>query len=344
MSRRFLKSILGSVLAVSLAGNAMGQFNQQQGGFQGGGFQGGGGSLGLQSIGGISSTGGFGQQSFGGLGQSGGFGQTGGLGQTGFGQTGFGQTGQSSFGSSASNPFGQQGFGGATGLGQNPFGSLAGSAVLGATMGGRTGGLSGGLGGFSGGLGGLGGGLGGLGGLGGRNTGGRTSRGGFNQNQNQQNQNGQKQVRATVKLGFSVPGTTSATRSTDINSRLNRMANATVRGVIVQMEGRTAVITGRVPTLDDGKMMERLLSLEPGIDRVKNELIYESGETNPSGDSAAAIIQSVNVPAPSPQASGTARPAVPLIFAPTVVGSNAGTSIGLPAQVTVPEVVPAPAR
>jgi hypothetical protein len=268
------------------------------------------------------------------------------FGQSGFGQTSFGQTGQTGTGQTGTGQTGlgqgvsetlNGGLGGAglPGFGANPFstGGLSGEALspygrnglIGNTASGGTaaGGTSaGGALGAASNLGGLTGAalnnrslqstLGGLGGRGGRST--------FSQNQNSD----KPKIRTTVKLGFQVASPTNEAASRAINERLNRLPSRVLNGVTVSMSGRTAIIQGEVSSPSDGKVIERLLSLEPGIDAVKNELTYTNLPVPP---------------APSPTSKSTiggsqrnaSRTASPM--------SNAGIST---VQIAQEEVVPAP--
>lgn len=57
------------------------------------------------------------------------------------------------------------------------------------------------------------------------------------------------------------------------NRRMHeRIAAVTGSGALLVLEGRTAILRGTVPTQHAGDLAERLLSFEPGIDRVQNEL------------------------------------------------------------------------
>lgn len=95
------------------------------------------------------------------------------------------------------------------------------------------------------------------------------------------NQN-ETRIRATVKIGFDYDQPIPAARSRAINSRLARIPLPPKYNTVqVAMQGRKAVITGNVPTTADGKMIERLLSLEPGVDGVDNQLVY-TAETSQS--------------------------------------------------------------
>ena len=245
-------NLLGIGLGLSITSSAFGQF----GGFGTTGQTGGIGQTGLGQTG-LGQTG-LGQTGLGqtGLGQTGGMGQAGGLGQTG----GINQLGSPNI----ANAFGSGGI-----LGSNTnsaFGGLANTALLSRSLNGGAGGM-----GAMGGMGGMGMGMGG--GRGGMQGG----RGGFNSMN--QNQNSSKpQVRATVKLGFDYKAPSSTASSQLVNSRLGRIPSTLLKGISVEMSGRTAVIRGNVATLAEAKIVERFLSLEPGIDGVENQLTIASGE------------------------------------------------------------------
>lgn len=131
----------------------------------------------------------------------------------------------------------------------------------------------------SGQLGGLGqtglGGLGGRGGLGGLNqlggAGNRNRAGGLNNNQNQ-NTN-QNKVRAVMSLGFDGPAVNGAQVNSVLQDRLGRMSLPDrLKSIQVSVDGQTAVLKGTVASERDKKMMERLISLEPGVHAIKNEI------------------------------------------------------------------------
>ncbi len=265
------------------SGTSFAQFNTGQLGF--GQQQGGLGQLGLgqgqtgQIGGGFGQLGQLGQS---GLGQTGGQ-QLGGLNQQAASQAGVGFGGISSGQNGQANPFGTGGMMGAT----TNVGGLAGAALMNR-------GLQNSMGGF------------GMGGFGGR---GGMGRGGMNQfNQNQNNSN-QKKIRATAKIGFEVTAPSNAVTSRLVNDRLKRIPSPALDGITVEMSGRTAIIRGTVDSVADAKMVERLLSLEPGIDGVKNELTLAGGSP-----ASAAGRPAVNAAAPRPQSnsipSGTASGAV----------------------------------
>lgn len=259
--------VAGWMLSLLLVGFSFGQ------GTRGGGF--GGGTTGGLTTGGTgggltgsrTSGSGFGTASGLGSGLGGttsGFGQTtGGQGQTG----GFGQT--SAFGGQF----------GATGASANPFGtaasgvfspatsSLLGTAAMGSTVRGLSG-LS------SSGMGGMGiSGMGGMSGMGGA-MGGRSNA--ANMNRNNQSQN-QTKIRSSVRLGFELPARRAEERSQALQARIPLLRlGSSSQNVQVSMQGRTAVLRGRIATQADSSLAERLLQLEPGVDEVRNELVVSS--------------------------------------------------------------------
>lgn len=208
---------------------------------------------------------------------AGGFGNTGLNTSSLFGDTG---TGNNAAGSSAGLTGFGNGFGSTLGGFDPGFGAavLGGANALGGGLGGTTfrgstfgGGFGGGA--FGGGFGG-----GGFGGQGGFNT----------QQQNNQNQ---PTLRATVKIGFSYAGPVAAVQNERINARLARTPIISkFEGVNVAMRGRTAVLTGPIPSESEARLLMRYLSLEPGIDAVDNQLVIgavsaeaDQGDNEPSG-------------------------------------------------------------
>lgn len=85
-------------------------------------------------------------------------------------------------------------------------------------------------------------------------------------------------IRAAVRVGFTPPaGPNTEVVSNELAARLSRipaLRNAPqAANVQVNLEGRTAVLKGTVPTADARLVLERLLLLEPGVDKVQNELV-----------------------------------------------------------------------
>lgn len=296
-------NLLGIGLGLSITSSAFGQF----GGFGTTGQTGGIGQTGLGQTG-LGQTG-LGQTGLGqtGLGQTGGMGQAGGLGQTG----GINQLGSPNI----ANAFGSGGI-----LGSNTnsaFGGLANTALLSRSLNGGAGGM-----GAMGGMGGM-----GMGGMGGGRGGMQGGRGGFNSMN--QNQNSSKpQVRATVKIGFDVKSPTNAAGSQVINSRLSRIPSSLLKGISVEMNGRTAVMRGNVATLAEAKVVERYLSLEPGISDVQNELVIASGEKV--------------TPKAGAKKTPTANSSRSALESTTAAHINNDSSTNSAVQAASPEIVPAP--
>lgn len=223
------------------------------------------------------------ESGFGSLGSAGGTGGNTGIGGSGGGQaTAAGLGGQSlaaptlGGGGTLGSSF-DAGFG-ATQMASSLATAAAISRVTGSSMGGR-GGFGGG--GFGGG--GFGGGRGGRGGFGGNNM-----------NQNTQNEN---KVRAVIRIGFPIERPASSYTSSRINQRLAAMPlPPSMTKVQISMDGRIAVLQGQVGSPEDVNLLERLLSLEPGIDGVRNELSL-----------VGAVNQSEEVPAPAPQGASASR-------------------------------------
>ncbi len=115
--------------------------------------------------------------------------------------------------------------------------------------------------------------MGGRGGFGGGFGGWRRTRGIWRHNNNQ-NAQSETKVRAVLRIGFPVEGRTSSATAQMVNQRFSNMPlPPSLANVKITMEGRTAVLRGQIDAVEDGKLVENLLSLEPGIDGVKNELV-----------------------------------------------------------------------
>lgn len=164
--------------------------------------------------------------------------------------------------------------GGTAGQGLDPdqaFDQVERGATIGATaetgqgfsdlsVGNAGGGTQGGLGGI-GGFGGGGGGLGVLGNLFGGFGGAGTA------------QSTQPLIRTRLRSAVAVPPTPPAMVQRAATVRFRSLANRPqLRGINVQMQGRTAVLTGVVPTAADRRMSELLMRLEPGVSAVQNQV------------------------------------------------------------------------
>jgi hypothetical protein len=123
-----------------------------------------------------------------------------------------------------------------------------------------------------GGLGGMGGGLGGM-------MGNQMMMQAFRQStqQNQtgrnQQQNSKNQLRPTFKVGFETGPSLTTTFTARQQSRYTNLPALKGKGNIeVLMEGDTLVLRGQVASAGDRKLAEDLLSLEPEVSQVRNEL------------------------------------------------------------------------
>ncbi|MBI1904236.1 MAG: BON domain-containing protein [Planctomycetia bacterium] len=118
----------------------------------------------------------------------------------------------------------------------------------------------------------------GMGGFGGM---GQFGRGGFGQqgmfgntsgNTNQQNQRGAN-LKIPMRIAFNLPTTAVMERATKFESRITNFPGLErAKGVVVKLDGRTAVLQGKVATSRERDLIERLAKLEGGISQVQNEL------------------------------------------------------------------------
>lgn len=103
------------------------------------------------------------------------------------------------------------------------------------------------------------------------------------QNINQGNQQGaQVQIPVSLKLGFT-PQPVSSTRVQAFATRLTRVPSIRFVGpASVTMEGRTAVLRGRVLTEEDRELAQALALMEPDVTDVRNELTVDTTATTES--------------------------------------------------------------
>jgi len=112
--------------------------------------------------------------------------------------------------------------------------------------------------------------MGGMGGFGGM---GRGMNSQFGSQFGQQNQNAKNTIRATVKVRFPYNRPPVAQVSERVLARWDRMPlPENLKGVDLQFESGVATLTGKVTTLDEKRMAEKLILLEPGVSSVKNQL------------------------------------------------------------------------
>jgi hypothetical protein len=114
------------------------------------------------------------------------------------------------------------------------------------------------------------------------------------QNINQGNQQGaQVQIPVSLKLGFT-PQPVNSTRVQAFATRLTRLPSIRFVGpASVTMEGRTAVLRGKVLTEEDRELAQALALMEPDVTDVRNELTVDTSATTAEELPAA--------PVPAPQ-------------------------------------------
>ncbi|MDA9856894.1 BON domain-containing protein [Rubripirellula sp.] len=116
-----------------------------------------------------------------------------------------------------------------------------------------------------------GGGLGGFGGLGGGGLGGFANL--FGGIGGAGSQNTQPVIRTRLRSAISVAPMQPAMVQRAAVTRFRVLTTRPqLRGINVRMDGRTAIISGVVPTQRDRRMSEMLIRLEPGVSAVVNEI------------------------------------------------------------------------
>ena len=132
--------------------------------------------------------------------------------------------------------------------------------------------------------------------------------GGMNGNMGGQNNSTlTKPIHVDYSVGFdySTPATTRV--ATDVSAELSHTPYiATVSGPIsVQMQGRTAILTGTVRTDHARDLAAQVALLEPGIDQIRNDLQVRSApSTRPASTSSSSSAGSSSLPElPAPRSS-----------------------------------------
>lgn len=85
-------------------------------------------------------------------------------------------------------------------------------------------------------------------------------------------------IPSALRVGFEIPPAEARMPSSELTARVQRVVNSRLSGlenpnISVAVEGRTAILKGTVPSANDRLVLERLLLLEPGVDKVQNELV-----------------------------------------------------------------------
>lgn len=96
----------------------------------------------------------------------------------------------------------------------------------------------------------------------------------------------QDPIRSAVRVGFTPPTVQPQQVAQELTARLSQIPalrnSANGANVQVSLDGNVAVLKGTVPTNHDRLVLERLLLLEPGVDKVQNELVVAETNRSPS--------------------------------------------------------------
>ncbi|MEM8668894.1 MAG: BON domain-containing protein [Planctomycetota bacterium] len=121
--------------------------------------------------------------------------------------------------------------------------------------------------------GGAGGGLGGVGGLGGLGGGFQALGNLFGGGNFGQSQSNRPVLRTRLRSAVAGPSLAPAMVQQVVTARFQSLeTRPQLQSINVRMEGRTAVLTGTVPTRSDRRMSEMLMRLEPGVSTVVNQI------------------------------------------------------------------------
>ncbi|MFT5527939.1 MAG: hypothetical protein ACI9G1_001172 [Pirellulaceae bacterium] len=98
----------------------------------------------------------------------------------------------------------------------------------------------------------------------------------FNQQLNQQSQNNDRSIRVPMRLGFAQVRPNPQVVIGRVARQLTKISHlANANSVAVVMEGKTAVLQGFVKSDHSRAIAERLALLEPGVSRVRNEIVVQ---------------------------------------------------------------------
>ena len=96
----------------------------------------------------------------------------------------------------------------------------------------------------------------------------------------------QDPIRSAVRVGFTPPIVQPQHVAHELTARLSQIPalrnSANGANVQVSLDGNMAILKGTVPTSHDRLVLERLLLLEPGVDKVQNELVVAETNRSPS--------------------------------------------------------------
>jgi hypothetical protein len=120
-----------------------------------------------------------------------------------------------------------------------------------------------------------------MGGRGG--TGGRGGRGGqTGLNNNNTRNTGRTALRIPFRLGFEMPRVPAPVLTASVQRRITKLPGLEAGNkVVVVIEKDTAVLQGTVTNSDQGDLIAGLMLLEPGVYKVRNELVVKATAAKP---------------------------------------------------------------
>jgi hypothetical protein len=89
-------------------------------------------------------------------------------------------------------------------------------------------------------------------------------------------------IRVELEVAFDAPRLAPATIATNLQTRLSKiLAEHNIASPNVTIEGDTAVLTGVADSESQRLVLEKLVSLEPGVRQVRNEMIVSAPPVAP---------------------------------------------------------------
>jgi hypothetical protein len=102
-----------------------------------------------------------------------------------------------------------------------------------------------------------------------------------NTTQNGAGGNDMPQVQISLRVGFQVPPATAAAVTRDLSVRVSRILNPIVSDPNLQIVGQTVTLRGTVASEEEKRLAETILSLQPGVTTVNNELVVAGAPLPP---------------------------------------------------------------
>lgn len=121
-------------------------------------------------------------------------------------------------------------------------------------------------------------GMSGMGGMGG----GRGGRGGMQNQNNGRNNTGRMALRIPFRIGFQVPAVAAPVLKRTVERRITKLPGLkTGNSIVIAIEKETAILKGTVVDSDQSELIAGLLLLEPGVYKVRNELVVKAAGKAP---------------------------------------------------------------